>query len=228
MGLTDLPVRTVFVRSNLLFHFIESHGIALHHGLCELRWWFVAHDVVKYLSRSPHPQSNLRLYLRFCLARQQVVYAVNPFQRKLSQCPNVPRLCSMIHDFLRQSTTFLHCISYRRTVLRDLPRTAGEKEGCGLFAYSCKPPSYSGAFLLTVDSFSFFTYSSSFFAYSFSFFTYSWSFYAYSGKVRLIRALRDCKPRSLTLSKKTPTVSKASPEKRIGCTPKGSYGNTAF
>ena len=31
---------------------------------------------------------------------------------------------------------------------------------------------------------------------------------AYSGKVRLIRALRDCKPRSLTVNKKTPTVSK--------------------
>ena len=38
--------------------------------------------------------------------------------------------------------------------------------------------------------------------------TYSWSFFAYSGKVRLIRALRDCKQRSLTVSKKAPTVSK--------------------
>ena len=53
-----------------------------------------------------------------------------------------------------------------------------------------------GAFLLTVDNFSFFSYSWSFFAYSFSFLTYSWSFSAYSGKVRLIRALRDCKQRS--------------------------------
>ena len=36
--------------------------------------------------------------------------------------------------------------------------------------------------------------------------------FAYSGKVRLIRALRDCKQRSLTVSKKAPTVStKASP-----------------
>ena len=33
------------------------------------------------------------------------------------------------------------------------------------------------------------------------------AFFAYSGKVRLIRALRDCKQRSLTASKKTPTVS---------------------
>ena len=38
------------------------------------------------------------------------------------------------------------------------------------------------------------------------------AFFAYSGKVRLIRALRDCKQRSLTVSKKAPTVSeKASP-----------------
>ena len=78
----------------------------------------------------------------------------------------------------------------------------GQKKNWGmrLFAYSWKLPAYSGAFLLTVDNFSFFTYSWSFFAYSFSFFTYSWSFFAYSGKVRLIRALRDCKQRSLTKS----------------------------
>ena len=84
--------------------------------------------------------------------------------------------------------------------------------GCGFFAYSWKLPAYSGAFLLTVDKFSFFTYSWSFFAYNFSFLTYSWGFFAYSGKARLIRALRDCKQRSLTVSKKAPTVSKkASP-----------------
>ena len=63
-------------------------------------------------------------------------------------------------------------------------------------------------FLLTVDNFSFFTYSWSSFAYSFSFCAYSWSFSAYSGKVRLIRSLRDCKQRSLTVSKKAPSVSK--------------------
>ena len=73
--------------------------------------------------------------------------------------------------------------------------------GCGYFAYNWKLPAYSGASLLTIDNFSFF-------AYSFSFFTYSWSFFAYSGKVRLIRALRDCKQRNLTVSKKAPTVSK--------------------
>ena len=38
------------------------------------------------------------------------------------------------------------------------------------------------------------------------------AFFAYSGKVHLIRALRDCKQRSLTVSKKAPTASKkASP-----------------
>ena len=77
--------------------------------------------------------------------------------------------------------------------------------GCGFFAYSWKLPAYSGAFLLTIDNFSFF-------AHNFSFLTYSWSFFAYSGKVRLMRTLRDCKQRSLTVSKQAPTVSKkASP-----------------
>ena len=39
------------------------------------------------------------------------------------------------------------------------------------------------------------------------------AFFAYCGKVRLIRALRDCKQRSSTVSKKAPTVSKkASPK----------------
>ena len=80
--------------------------------------------------------------------------------------------------------------------------------GCGFLAYSWKLPAYSGAFLLTIDNFSFFTYTWSFFAYNFSFFTYNWSFFAYSGTVHLIRALRDCKQRSLTVSKKAPTVSK--------------------
>ena len=84
--------------------------------------------------------------------------------------------------------------------------------GCGFFAYSWKLPAYSGAFLLTVDIFSSFTYNWSFSAYNFSFSAYSFSFSAYSGKVLLRRALRDCKQRSLTVSKKAPTVSKkASP-----------------
>ena len=85
--------------------------------------------------------------------------------------------------------------------------------GCGFFAYSWKLPAYSGAFLLTVDNFSFSTYNWSSFAYSFSFPCLQLElFFAYGGKVRLIRALRDCKQRSFTVSKKAPTVSKkASP-----------------
>ena len=83
--------------------------------------------------------------------------------------------------------------------------------GMQLFAYSWKLPAYSGAFLLATDNFGVFAHSWSFFAYNFSFFTYSWSFFAYSGKVRLIRALRDCKQRSSSVSKKAPTVSKKAP-----------------
>ena len=108
-----------------------------------------------------------------------------------------------------------------RRALRHLPCSLGsqvgvhQKLGCSFFAYSWKLLAYSGAFLLTVDNFSFFAYSLSFFAYSFSFLTYSWSFFAYSEKVLLIRALRDCKPRSLTVSKEAPTVSKkASPHQK--------------
>ena len=66
-----------------------------------------------------------------------------------------------------------------------------------------------GSFLLTVELFdlqltslAFFTYNWSFFAYSFSFLLTVGAFFAYSGKVRLIRALWDCKQRSLVVSKK--------------------------
>ena len=59
-----------------------------------------------------------------------------------------------------------------------------------------------GAFLLTIGAFHLQLLS----------FTYSWSFLAYNGKVRLISDLRDCKQRSLTVSKQAPTASKkASP-----------------
>ena len=75
-----------------------------------------------------------------------------------------------------------------------------------LFCLQLEASCLQWSFLLTVDKFSFFTCKWGFFAYSVSFFTYSWSFFAYSGKVRLIRALRDCKQRSLTLSNKAPTV----------------------
>ena len=82
-------------------------------------------------------------------------------------------------------------------------------------------------------NFSFFTYNWSSFAYGFNSCTYSWSILAYSGKVHLIRALRDCKQRSLTVSKKAPTVSKKSFPRSFlatfriiitGCTVTGRYG----
>ena len=50
----------------------------------------------------------------------------------------------------------------------------GFKLGCGFFAYSWKLPAYSGAFLLTVDNFSFFTYSFSVFAYRLELFCLRW------------------------------------------------------
>ena len=77
------------------------------------------------------------------------------------------------------------------------------KNGCSFFAYSWKLPAYSRVFLLTVDNF--------------SFFYLQLELFAYSAKVRLIRALRDCEQRSLTVSKKTPTVSKTSPLKNSPC-----------
>ena len=64
------------------------------------------------------------------------------------------------------------------------------------FADNWKFPAYSGVFLLTVDNFSFFVYSCSFFAYNFSFLLTVGPF------LFLMRALRDCKQRNLTVSKK--------------------------
>ena len=83
--------------------------------------------------------------------------------------------------------------------------------GMRLFCLQLEASCLQWSFLLTVDHFSFFTYSWSSCAYSFSFSTYSWSFFAYSGELRLVRALRDCKQRSLTVSKKAPTVSQKAP-----------------
>ena len=87
-------------------------------------------------------------------------------------------------------------------------------------------------FLLTVGNISsnlaFFTYSWSLFADNFSFFTYSWSFFAYNGRVRLIRALRDCKQRSSTVSKKTPTVSKKASPQINACENFCCHGRYAF
>ena len=92
--------------------------------------------------------------------------------------------------------------------------------GCNFFAYSWKLPAYSGAFYLQLTILALWLTIWSFFAYSFSFFTYNWSFLAYSGKVRRISALKNCKQRSLPVSKQAPTVSKiASPNKGPGLQP---------
>ena len=97
---------------------------------------------------------------------------------------------------------------FRRTLFWVEKRT-----GCGFLAYSWKLPAYSGAFYLQLTILAFWLTIGAFFAYSFSFFAYSWSFFAYNRKVHLVRALRDCKQRSLTVRKKAPTVSKkASPD----------------
>ena len=79
----------------------------------------------------------------------------------------------------------------------------GVPHGMRLFCLQLEASCLHWSFLLTVDKFSFFTYNWSFFAYNLSFSTYNWSFFAYSGEARLIRALRDCKQRSLTVSKKS-------------------------
>ena len=75
------------------------------------------------------------------------------------------------------------------------------KLGCGFSAYSWKLPAYSGAFLLTVDNFSFLLTVLAFLLTVLVFLLTVGAFFACSGKVRLIRALRDCKQRSLTVSK---------------------------
>ena len=128
------------------------------------------------------------------------------------QGPLATRPFSLTLTVSHDLRNLLTCLVYREKGVQDnlsfLWMDKRGLEGCGFFAYSWKLPAHSGAFLFTLDNFSFFTYSWSFFAYSFSFFTYSWSFFAYSEKVRLIRALRDCKQRSLTVSKKARTASK--------------------
>ena len=129
-----------------------------------------------------------------------------------------PKIPERVEKYPKKSK-FAYFSTFSGTFLRT---------GCGFFAYSWKLPAYSGAFLLTVDTFSFFTYSWSFFAYSFSFLTYSCSFFAYSGKVRLIRALRDCKQRSATVSQKTPTVSKKLPLSKRGRRTEGVGARKSF
>ena len=138
------------------------------------------------------------------------------------QPPRQPLIETSDYDYrLEGKTNHWDCISglflgsFGSTCSKCCP--LWPKIGCSFLAnlaYSWKLLAHSGAFLLTVDNFSYFAYSWSFFTYNFSFFTCSWSCFGYSGKVRLISALRDCKQRSLTVSKKAPTASKkASPPK---------------
>ena len=84
--------------------------------------------------------------------------------------------------------------------------------GCGFFAYNWKLPAYSGASLLTANNFSFFTYNIGAFLLTILAFLLTVGAFCLQWEVRLMRALRDCKQRRLTVSKKAPTVSKkASP-----------------
>ena len=86
--------------------------------------------------------------------------------------------------------------------------------GCGFSAYSWKFPAYNGVFLffylqLTILVFDL---QLEFFLLTILASLLTAGTFAYSGKVRLIRALRGCKQRNFTVSKKAPTVSKqASP-----------------
>ena len=73
-----------------------------------------------------------------------------------------------------------------------------------------------GSFLLTVELFylqltisAFLLTVGAFLLTSLAFLLTVGTFVAYSGKMRLIVALRDCEQRSLTVSKKAPTVSKS-------------------
>ena len=71
---------------------------------------------------------------------------------------------------------------------------------------------YSGAFSLTIDNYSFLLTIGAFLLVALAFLLTVGAFFAYNGKVRLIRALRDCEQRSFTVSKRTLSVSKkASP-----------------
>ena len=79
-------------------------------------------------------------------------------------------------------TNVLNFLFAVRSLYHTRSQSRGIPFGCGFFAYSWKLPAYSGAFLLTVDNFSFSAYNFSFFTHRFSFFTYSWSFLLTVGK----------------------------------------------
>ena len=84
--------------------------------------------------------------------------------------------------------------------------------GCGFFAYSWKLPAAVELFHLQLTILAFLLTIGAFLLTILASLLTVGAFFSYSGKVRLIRALRDCKQRSLTVSNKVPTVSKkASP-----------------
>ena len=90
------------------------------------------------------------------------------------------------------------------------------KKRMRLFAYNWKLPAYSGAFYLQLTILAFLLTIGVFLLTALASLLTIGVFFAYSGKVHLKRASRDCKQRSLTVSKKTPTVSrKASPLKNL-------------
>ena len=125
------------------------------------------------------------------------VFTSNSCHLRSSLC----RCIVPLADLLFPRTVVLHCRC--KNVGQRLGRTTPVTY-LSLFAIN-----WMQLFCLQLEAYclqwSFFTYnwqflaslltscSFSFFAYSFSFLTYSWSFFAYSGKMRLIRALRDCK-----------------------------------
>ena len=71
---------------------------------------------------------------------------------------------------------FPECTFCRSHSLVCLPKD--RQKDAASFAYSKKLPAYNGAFLLTVDNFSFFSHNWRFFVYNFSFLAYSWSFFS--------------------------------------------------
>ena len=80
-----------------------------------------------------------------------------------------------------------------------LPPTLFFLFGCGFFAYSWQLPTYSGAFLLTVDNFSFFTHSWSLFTCSFRLLYLQLELFCLQWESASNKRLKlDCKQRSLT------------------------------
>ena len=88
--------------------------------------------------------------------------------------------------------------------------------GCNFFAYSWKLPAYSGAFDLQLTILAFYL----------QFYLLLLTILAFLLLTNIIiRALRDCKQRSLPVSKKAPTVSKKASPKSFRAVCKGRFAN---